>query len=113
MPWIPPQRFRSGSRDTFASMTTAGNLFLCVLPLAFVACAGCSKQAASTTAAHPALEVAETVYRNGKIYTVDEGRPWVEAVAIKESRFLGLGPTRKSICWLGMGRRWSTLKAVS
>ena len=91
VPWIPPQRFRSGSRDTFASMTTARNLFLCVLPLAFVACAGCSKQAASTTAAQPLLQVAETVYRNGKIYTVDEGRPWVEAVAIKESRFIAAG----------------------
>ena len=101
LPWIPPQRFRSGSRDTFASMTTARNLFLCVLPLAFIACAACSKQAESTTAAHPALEVAETVYRNGKIYTVDEGRPWVEAVAIKEGRFIAAGTNEEIAALVG------------
>ena len=35
--------------------------------------------------------VADTVYTNGKIYTVDEAQPWAEAVAIKDGRFLVVG----------------------
>ena len=82
-------------------MTAARNLFLCVLPLAFVACAGCSKQAASTTASEPLQQVAETVYRNGKIYTVDEGRRWVEAVAIKQGRFIAAGTDEEVAALVG------------
>ena len=33
-------------------------------------------------------QVAETVYTNGKIYTMDEEQPWVEAVAIKDGKFI-------------------------
>ena len=44
---------------------------------------GCAQQ--------PAGDVADTVYRNGKIYTVDEAQPWVEAVAIKDGKFLAVG----------------------
>ncbi len=36
-------------------------------------------------------EVADTVYTNGKIYTVNEAQPWAEAVAIKDGRFLVVG----------------------
>ena len=36
-------------------------------------------------------EVADTVYVNGKIYTVSESQPWVEAVAIKDGRFIAVG----------------------
>jgi predicted amidohydrolase YtcJ len=35
--------------------------------------------------------VADTVYTNGKIYTVNEGQPWVEAVAIKDGKFMVVG----------------------
>ena len=31
---------------------------------------------------------ADTVYRNGKIYTVNEKAPWAEAVAIKGGKFI-------------------------
>jgi len=37
------------------------------------------------------LIVADTVYTNGKIYTVDEARPWAEAVAIKDGKFMVVG----------------------
>ena len=40
--------------------------------------------------AEPAV-VADTVYTNGRIYTVDEARPWAEAVAIKDGKFLVVG----------------------
>ncbi len=39
----------------------------------------------------PAGEVADTVYMNGKIYTVNEAQPWAEAVAVKDGRFLIVG----------------------
>ena len=38
-----------------------------------------------------ASEVADTVYTNGKIYTVNEAQPWAEAVAIKGGMFLLVG----------------------
>jgi len=34
---------------------------------------------------------ADTVYKNGKIYTVNEARPWAEAVAIKDGKFIAVG----------------------
>lgn len=35
--------------------------------------------------------VADTVYTNGRIYTVNEAQPWAEAVAIKDGKFLVVG----------------------
>jgi len=39
----------------------------------------------------PAADAADTVYTNGRIYTVNEAQPWVEAVAIKDGTFLVVG----------------------
>ena len=36
-------------------------------------------------------QFAETVFRNGKIYTVNEQQPWAEAVAIKDGSFIKVG----------------------
>ena len=36
-------------------------------------------------------EQADTIYLNGKIYTVNEAQPWAEAVAIKDGKFLKVG----------------------
>ena len=57
-------------------------LLLALLPLITVA--GCA-------APEPSGEVADTVYTNGRIYTVDEARPWAEAVAIKDGQFVVVG----------------------
>ena len=38
-------------------------------------------------------ERADTIYTNGKIYTVNEAQPWVEAVAIKDGKFIKVGST--------------------
>jgi predicted amidohydrolase YtcJ len=38
-----------------------------------------------------AQEAADVVYTNGKIYTVNERQPWVEAVAIKDGEFIKVG----------------------
>ncbi|MHC5026114.1 MAG: amidohydrolase [Planctomycetota bacterium] len=37
------------------------------------------------------MTMADVVYRNGRIYTVDDGRLWAEAIAIKGGRFLAVG----------------------
>jgi len=38
-----------------------------------------------------AAQTADTIYTNGRIYTVSEALPWAEAVAIKDGRFLAVG----------------------
>jgi len=46
------------------------------------------------TACQPASDsatYADTVYNNGKIYTVNEAQPWAEAVAIKNGKILFVG----------------------
>ena len=42
-------------------------------------------------AQQPVGDVADTVYTNGRIYTVNEAQPWAEAVAIKDGKFLIVG----------------------
>ena len=38
-----------------------------------------------------AREIADAVYRNGRIYTVNEAQLWAEAVAIKDGKLLVVG----------------------
>jgi hypothetical protein len=49
-----------------------------------ISLAGCSPadQPASESGETAVSNAADTVYTNGKIYTVNEAQPWVEAVAI-------------------------------
>jgi predicted amidohydrolase YtcJ len=42
-------------------------------------------------AVQPDTEQADTVYTNGRIYTVNEAQPWAEAVAIKDGKFIAVG----------------------
>ena len=48
--------------------------------------AACSPPAADKPPAS-----ADTVYTNGKIYTVNEAQPWADAVAIKDGKFIAVG----------------------
>jgi len=59
------------------------NLRLCLLALIAVLSAGCTGQ--------PVGDVADAIYTNGRIYTVDEAQPWVEAIAVKDGRLLVVG----------------------
>ncbi len=47
--------------------------------------------ACSQSEAPPATSGADTILRNGNIYTVDESRPWAEAVAITDGRITFVG----------------------
>jgi predicted amidohydrolase YtcJ len=62
-------------------MKTLNNIAIFTL---FVVTIGCS-------APEPSVEVADTVYTNGRIYTVNEAQPWAEAVAIKGGKFIVVG----------------------
>ncbi len=41
------------------------------------------------------IEEPDTIYKNGRIYTVNEDQPWAEAVAIKDGKFLAVGSNAK------------------
>ncbi len=47
--------------------------------------------AGGCTGGPSANQAADTVYTNGRIYTVNEAQPWAEAVAIKDGKFLVVG----------------------
>ena len=53
-----------------------------------IAIVGCSEQNFKT---QETKQMADVVYTNGKIYTVDEDQPWAEAVAIDDGKFLVVG----------------------
>ena len=40
-------------------------------------------------------ETADAVYVNGRVYTVDESRPWAEAFAIRDGRFQQVGTSEE------------------
>ncbi|MDN3643008.1 amidohydrolase [Lutimonas halocynthiae] len=61
-------------------MRSKFTLFLLAFTLV-LACADASK------------ETADTIYTNGKIYTVNDAQPWAEAVAIKDGKFITVGST--------------------
>ena len=67
-----------------------------VVLLFIVACSGGEQSVNEMTVnnadhlTNPAT-AADTIYTNGKIYTVNEEQPWVEAVAIKDGEFFVIG----------------------
>ena len=58
-----------------------------------ISLAGCSPadQPAAESTKTDASDAADTVYTNGRIYTVNEAQPWAEAVAIKDGKFVVVG----------------------
>ena len=57
-----------------------------------------------------AQPIADTVYRNGNIYTVNASSPWVEAVAIKDGRFAFVGNDKNVADYIGSETRVIDLK---
>jgi len=47
--------------------------------------------AAACAGGETAGEVADTVYTNGRIYTVDETNPWAEAIAVRGNEIVYVG----------------------
>ena len=68
-------------------MKTFNSVFLATL----LVLTGCARESTEEPEAGPGTAVADVVYTNGRIYTVNETQPWAEAVAIKDGRFLVVG----------------------
>jgi adenine deaminase len=66
---------------------------LALLIAFMISLAGCSQadQPAAESSRAAASDSADTIYINGKIYTVNEAQPWAEAVAISDGMFLVVG----------------------
>ena len=77
--------------------STQNLLLLTAATLMLAACGSEERRerAHSAETTKPAPEaarlIADSVYRNGRIYTVNETQPWAEAVAIKGGKFLAVG----------------------
>ncbi|MEH6548349.1 MAG: amidohydrolase [Pseudomonadales bacterium] len=52
---------------------------------------GCGNQEPPTSNAEDLISYADKVYTNGNIYTVNDAQPWVEAVAMKDGKFITVG----------------------
>ena len=78
--------------------------YLVVIAIAalLVACSGGSDRTADSSQTEQ-LAVADTVYTNGEIYTANEARPWVEAVAIKDGAFVVVGSNADVVAVTGEG----------
>ena len=61
-----------------------------LLTITFFAVSACGQKPADDSATSTGIS-ADTVYTNGRIYTVNEAAPWAEAVAIKDGRFIAVG----------------------
>ncbi len=48
-----------------------------------------------------AAQDADTVYRNGRIYTVEDDQPWAEAAAVKDGKFTYVGDDAGVESWIG------------
>jgi len=74
--------------DTIWEHSMKRTMLISTLLLAFSACGDSQQSDPARTAGSVS---ADTVYTNGKIYTVNESRPWVEALAVKDGKFLAVG----------------------
>jgi len=57
-----------------------------------------------------AAEVADTIYHNGPILTIDDNMPWAEAVAVRDGRILAVGPESEVLALAGATTRLMDLE---
>jgi len=82
-------------------MTKPGLFVITFLFLILIACSPSSevetsRQSAAQPASGETETIADVVYTNGKIYTVNESQSWAEAVAIKDGAFFKVGTTEEA-----------------
>ncbi|HPE32415.1 MAG TPA: amidohydrolase [Parvularculaceae bacterium] len=75
-------------------------LFRSAAVAAIIAAGACAENAPGAGAAP---STADTVLKNGHIYTIAEGSPWAEAVAIKGGKFVAVGSNADMEKWVGEG----------
>ena len=76
---------------------------LCLLIALMVLLAGCSSedQPSDNATQTNASDVADTIYTNGRIYTVNESQPWAEAVVVKDGKFVAVGSSDEAKSFAG------------
>ena len=57
---------------------------------------GCKSETKKETAA-------DSVFTNGKVYTVNESEPWADAFAVKDGKFLAVGSNEEIKAYMGEG----------
>ena len=67
--------------------------------------AGCNQNAKLAPA-----PVADLLIQGGKIYTLDEEQPWVEAVAVRNGEIVFVGSNKEAQNWLGKGSQLQDLQ---
>jgi len=65
--------------------------FLLAIIAVVLTLTGCTQDSPEASKQASTAILADVVYTNGKIYTVNEVQPWVEAVAIKNGKFVAVG----------------------
>ena len=93
-------------------MTTRNNFVFFLYIIFFSALAACQNEPADPGAStvNSVTTHADTIYHNGKIYTMDDSRSWAEAVAIKEGRFLAVGTNEEILKLAGATTRQHDLE---
>ncbi|WP_298536677.1 amidohydrolase [uncultured Algibacter sp.] len=55
-------------------------------------------------------DIADQVFTNGKVYTVNKAQPWAEAVAIKDNKIVFVGSTAGAQAYIGKATKTTDLK---
>ena len=63
----------------------------------------CPAVASDTPEPTAIAKMADTVITNGRIYTLNPARPWAQAVAIADGRYLFVGDAVGAAAWVGEG----------
>lgn len=63
----------------------------CIAALLLAGCGSGDDKEPMDAAQSSAADAADTVYVNGRVYTVDEGNSWAQAVAVKDGKILAVG----------------------
>lgn len=64
---------------------------------------GLSVMALATLAGNAVAQGADTIFTNGKIYSVNADAPWAEAVAIRDGKFIVVGTNEEAMALAGDG----------
>lgn len=74
----------------FKSLRMARSAILVTTATLLVACNQSATELEPISSSEPA-SVADTVYTNGKVYTVNDKQPWAEALAVKDGKLMAVG----------------------
>ncbi|WP_113890223.1 amidohydrolase [Roseiarcus fermentans] len=72
---------------------------------ASLACAGVASLSGAALAAPAATDRASVIFHNGRVYTLDPGKPWAQAVAVAGDRIVAVGSNAEVLALAGPDTR--------